>query len=163
MDPQARKLIADLNLHAHPEGGFYRELHRSGLTVTRQNGDRRSALTTIYYLLVAGEVGLWHRVCADEIWHFYEGDPLELAIANPDATEIEAVRLGPLAAHGEPVRVVPAGCWQAARSVGAYTLVGCTVGPGFDFADFVLLRDLDALEAPVRDRLRTFDASSGRE
>jgi len=162
MDPLARKLIAELNLDTHPEGGFYRELHRSALTVTRHNGDRRSALTTIYYLLVAGEVGLWHRVSADEIWHFYEGDPLELAIANRDATEIQSLRLGPLAAHAEPVRVVPAGCWQAARSLGAYTLVGCTVGPGFDFADFVLLRDVDACEAPLCERLLRFDASHRR-
>jgi len=162
MHPRARKLIGELNLQAHPEGGFYREVHRSGLAVTRQNGDRRSALTTIYYLLVAGELGLWHCVAADEIWHFYEGDPLELAIASPDATRITAARLGPLAADGEPVRVVPAGWWQAARSLGAYTLVGCTVGPGFDFADFVLLRDLDADQAPLRERLRGFDASCGR-
>jgi predicted cupin superfamily sugar epimerase len=101
-------------------------------------------------------------VAADEVWHFYEGDPLELAIANPDATEIKVVRLGPLTAQGEPVRVVPAGCWQAARSLGAYTLAGCTVGPGFDFADFVLLRDLGAAEATLRDRLRMFDVSSLR-
>jgi len=163
MDPRAQQLIAELDLRAHPEGGFYRELHRSALTVRRQDGELRSALTTIYYLMVAGEAGQWHRVAADEVWHFHEGDALELAIANPDATAITAARLGPLAADGEPVRIVPAGAWQAARTLGGYTLVGCSVGPGFDFADFVLLRDLDVHHAPVRERLLRYDSSMRRD
>jgi predicted cupin superfamily sugar epimerase len=159
---RARQLIAELDLQAHPEGGFYRELHRSDITVKRQNGGMRSALTTIYYLMVAGEVGQWHRVAADEIWHFYEGDPLELAIATPDATAIKTQLLGPHATDSEPVRVVPAGWWQAARTLGAYTLVGCSVGPGFDFADFVLLRDLAEADAAPRDLLLRFDARTQR-
>ncbi len=163
MHPRARQLIADLGLQAHPEGGFYREVYRSARSVQRQDGDRRSALTTIYYLMVAGEVGQWHRVDADEVWHFYEGDALELAIASPDATEITATRLGSLPTTGsEPVRVVPAGCWQAARTLGDFTLVGCSVGPGFDFADFLLLRDLSAAEALLQDRLSAFDARTSR-
>jgi predicted cupin superfamily sugar epimerase len=158
MHPRALQLITQLDLQAHPEGGFYRELHRSVLTVRRQDGDTRSALTTIYYLLVAGEAGQWHRVAADEVWHFYEGDVLELAVASPAANAITASRLGPLAADAEPVRVVAAGCWQAARTLGAFTLVGCSVGPGFDFADFLLLRDLSAADAAVRESLLAYDA-----
>ena len=158
MHPRARQLIASLDLQAHPEGGFYREVHRSALTVQRQDGATRPALTTIYFLIVAGAASQWHRVAADEIWHFYEGDPLELGIANPEATEITVVRLGPLAGDAQPVRVVPAGGWQAARSLGEYTLVGCSVGPGFDFADFSLLRDLAATQPALSARLLAFDA-----
>jgi predicted cupin superfamily sugar epimerase len=162
MHPRARQLIAELALQAHPEGGFYREVHRSALSVQRQDGEVRSALTTIYYLMVAGEAGQWHRVDADEIWHFYEGDTLELAIASHDGTAITAGILGPLATGGGPVRVVPAGCWQAARTLGRFTLVGCSVGPGFDFADFTLLRQVSAAETAVRERLSAYDARTLR-
>jgi len=155
-------LIADLDLRVHPEGGYYKELHRSALTVERQDGARRPALTTIYFLMVAGETSHWHRVAADEIWHFYEGDPLELAVASPDATRISAARLGPLAADGAPVRIVPAGWWQSARSLGTFTLVGCSVGPGFEFADFTLLRDLGSADAALRDRLLAYEPDSRR-
>jgi predicted cupin superfamily sugar epimerase len=161
MHPRARQLIGELQLQVHPEGGFYREVHRSALAVRRHDGDTRSALTTIYYLMVAGEPGQWHRVSADEIWHFYEGDVLELAIADPEGQAIAARRLGPLAADAEPVRVVPAACWQSARTLGAYTLVGCSVGPGFDFADFVMLRDLSVADVPLRDRLLAYESSTG--
>jgi predicted cupin superfamily sugar epimerase len=101
----------------------------------------RAALTSIYFLLPAGAVSRWHRVRSDELWHHYEGAPLELWIAPPDAQRIERLRLGPLGPDQAPVRGVPANAWQAARSLGAYTLVGCSVGPGFEFADFELLRD----------------------
>jgi predicted cupin superfamily sugar epimerase len=153
MHPRAQHLIDSLALQRHPEGGFYRELHRSSQTVQRQTGDRRSALTTIYYLLTAGEASAWHRVASDEVWHFYEGEPLELQVASPEARVFATHRLGPFAAACAPVCVVAAGDWQSARPLGAYALVGCSVGPGFDFADFTLVRDLPDAESSLRERL----------
>ena len=135
MHPRAAELIATLELAPHPEGGYFREIFRSQETVQPQ-GTRppRAALTTIYFLLPAGAYSRWHKVLSDEVWHFYEGAPLELLC------DSERWVLGPvsLSAEQAPVRVIPAGAWQAARSLGEYTLVGCTVGPGFDFADFSL-------------------------
>ena len=142
MDARAAELVRTLGLAPHPEGGFYREIWRAPLAV--EPGDRRgarAALTAIYFLLPAGAVSRWHRVRSDEIWHHYEGAPLELLLVAPDALRLERAQLGPLAEGRAPVHCVPAGWWQAARSRGAYTLVGCTVGPGFEFADFELLRD----------------------
>jgi predicted cupin superfamily sugar epimerase len=93
-------------------------------------------MTAIYYLLQHGESSAWHRVDAAEIWHFYAGAPLAL-ILSPDGRRVESVTLGPDVAHGErPQATVPAGCWQSARSGGAWTLVGCTVGPAFEFGGF---------------------------
>jgi predicted cupin superfamily sugar epimerase len=136
------ELIETLALAPHPEGGFYREIWRAPLGVAPADGRGvRAALTSIYFLLSAGDVSRWHRVRSDELWHHYEGAPLELWIAPPDALRIERLRLGPLGPDHAPVRCVPANAWQAARSLGAYTLVGCSVGPGFEFADFELLRD----------------------
>jgi predicted cupin superfamily sugar epimerase len=125
--PRAKHLIDTLGLQPHPEGGWYRQVFRSGERVTRQrDGAERSALTTIYFLLAEGEQSAWHRVMSDEVWHFYEGDALELL-----------THAGPMQLDADNrVLVIPAGEWQAARPLGAYTLVGCTVGPGFDFADF---------------------------
>lgn len=131
-----------LGLAPHPEGGFYREIWRAPQGV--EPGDRRgarSALTSIYFLLPAGAVSRWHRVRSDEIWHHYEGAPLELLLVRQHEQELARLRLGPLSDGQAPVHCVPAHTWQAARSLGAYTLVGCTVGPGFEFADFEMLRD----------------------
>jgi hypothetical protein len=124
----------------HPEGGYYREIWRAGLGVEPGDGrGARAALSSIYFLLPAGAVSRWHRVRSDEVWHYYEGAPLELLSVPPDEFRLERARLGPLAPRQAPVRCVPATWWQAARTLGAYTLVGCTVGPGFEFADFELL------------------------
>jgi predicted cupin superfamily sugar epimerase len=160
MDPRARELIALLELRPHPEGGFYREIHRSTELIVRSDGAVRSALTAIYYLLVAGEPGAWHRVAADEVWHFYEGAAAELAIADPGANALRSCRLGPLSAGegAQPVQIVPGGFWQAASTLGGYSLAGCCVGPGFDFQDFELARDLSADEMSLRERLRAFGA-----
>ena len=147
MDRRAAHLIAALRLERHPEGGYFREVFRSPQPVhPQQSHDERSAVTTIYFLLAADDVSRWHRLTSDEIWHFYEGSPLELLTIDESATAVERRRLGPLAeagalASGEPVLVVPAHTWQAARTTGAYTLVGCSVAPGFEYADFELLRD----------------------
>ncbi len=148
VDPAAA-LIARFGLAPHPEGGWYRRLYCSPTEVDGPLG-RRPAVTTIVYLLRTTEVSRWHRVGADEIWHFYEGAPLALLRADPDLQRIEETLLGP-AADALPVAAVPLGHWQAARSRGAYSLVGCTVAPGFDFADFTLLAD-DPLAQQLRAR-----------
>ena len=140
---RARELIDHLGLAPHPEGGYYREVFRSPDLVRREGGGReaRSALTTIYFLLPAGAHSRWHRVESDEVWHHYEGAPLELLWIDEARESLRVERLGPVGA-GEgtrPVFTVPARCWQAARTTGEYTLVGCTVGPGFEFADFAML------------------------
>lgn len=142
MTDRAATLIKQLGLMPHPEGGYFRELHQSRVTVVPTDArGSRSALTTIYFLLPAGAVSRWHRVQSDEVWHFYEGSPVELWIASPSADQAAPHTLGPLDNGSRPVRVVPGGSWQAARSTGEYSLVGCTVGPGFDFADFTLASD----------------------
>jgi predicted cupin superfamily sugar epimerase len=126
----AAEIIALLDLTPHPEGGCYRETFRDPREV-----DGRSVGTAIYYLLAEGERSHWHSVDAAELWHFYEGAPLELEIAADGMRR--TVILGPDLATGQrPQAVVPSGAWQAARTTGAWTLVGCTVAPGFDFAGF---------------------------
>lgn len=153
MSDRAEELVAALGLVPHPEGGYYGELFRSDATVHPTDGrGPRAALTTIYFLLPAGAVSRWHRVQSDEVWHFYEGAPLDLWIAWPDGIQVNQHRLGPLDGAQRPSWTVPAGCWQAARSTGAHTLVGCTVGPGFDFRDFVLAGDQPAAAAALRAR-----------
>lgn len=152
MIPRVTELIETLRLEPHPEGGHYREIYRSAHSVDpADNRPPRAALTVIYFLLSAGEVSRWHRVRSDEVWHYLEGDPLELQIADSAFEDTSSMLLGPLSGHATPVRVVPADAWQAARTTGAYTLVACTVAPGFDFADFAMLRDLPA----EVERLRT--------
>jgi len=107
-------------------------------------------VTTIYFLLTAGECSRWHVVRSDEIWHYYEGDPLELLMLDPVTLEHRRVTLGSFDDGREPVQVVPAGQWQASRTSGGYTLVGCSVGPGFEFADFQLMREEPKTERRVR-------------
>jgi uncharacterized protein len=108
-------------------------------------------LTTIYFLLSDDAVSRWHRVTSDEVWHLYEGGPLEILELNWDDREVRRHVLAPVGGDGErPVHVVAAGLWQAARVLGPYALVGCTVGPGFEFADFDLLADDAARATAVR-------------
>ncbi len=116
----------------------------------------RRALTTIYYLLPEETCSRWHSVGADETWHHYEGALLELLSFAADGSSPCVYRLGPLADGASPVHVVPAGWWQAARTLGAYSLVGCTVGPGFEFEDFTLLADLPEGERPFPSGLADF-------
>jgi predicted cupin superfamily sugar epimerase len=97
-------------------------------------------------------VSRWHRVASDEVWHFYEGDDLELLTADAVFSDVQRHRLGAVDAVRQPVRVVAANLWQAARTTGAYTLVGCTVGPGFEFDDFEMLRDRPEQARLVRER-----------
>jgi uncharacterized protein len=127
----AAEVIALLGLEPHPEGGAFRETFRDPA-----GNDGRAHSTAIYYLLAAGERSHWHRVDAAEVWHWYAGAPLRLALS-PDGVTRETRCLGPDLRAGErPQQVVPAGWWQAAESLGAWTLVGCTVAPGFSFTGF---------------------------
>ena len=126
-------IIGFLDLQPHPEGGHYRETFRDAAI----GGSGRSASTAIYFLLKADEVSRWHRVDAAEVWHWYAGAPLSLAIVEGGTRR--DVRLGTDLAAGErPQAVVPAHAWQRAQSLGAWTLVGCTVAPGFEFSGFEL-------------------------
>lgn len=126
----AAEVVRLLDLRPHPEGGHFRETFRDERCL-----EGRAASTAIYYLLAAGEHSRWHRVDAVEIWHWYAGAALSLSIANDAGAR--TLRLGcDLAAGERPQAVVPAGEWQAAESLGAWTLVGCTVAPGFEFAGF---------------------------
>jgi predicted cupin superfamily sugar epimerase len=130
---KASEVIALLDLKAHPEGGWYRETFRDALEI---NG--RPASTAIYYLLDVGEVSDWHRVDAVETWHWHAGAPMVIT-TSPDGHDAEARHLGPDLRVGQrPQLVVPAGHWQTATSLGAWTLVGCTVAPGFRFEGFEL-------------------------
>jgi uncharacterized protein len=131
--PEAADIIARLELKPHPEGGHYRETFRDA----RTDPDGRALSTAIYFLLARGERSHWHRIDAVEIWHYYAGSALILQIA--DDRDQRSVRLGPDLTTGErPQAIVPAQAWQAAESTGDWTLVGCTVAPGFDFAKFEL-------------------------
>lgn len=125
----ADEAIALLKLEPHPEGGHFRETFRDAKRP-------RGASTAIYYLLKAGEVSHWHRVDAAEVWHFYAGAPLVLTIS-PNGHDAHAQHLGAMLETGQrPQIVVPAGHWQTATTLGAWTLAGCTVAPAFDFAGF---------------------------
>lgn len=127
-------VIRTLDLKPHPEGGWYVQTHR----IAPEPG-QRSPGTAIYYALGAGERSHWHHVDATEIWHWYAGAPLELSLAASDADNPVAHVLGPDIATGQrPQVIVPVRHWQAARTLGEWTLVGCTVSPGFDFAGFVM-------------------------
>jgi uncharacterized protein len=131
--PSAADLIARLELQPHPEGGHFRETFRD----PRRDAHGRSVSTAIYFLLARGERSHWHRIDAVEIWHYYAGSALILQIADGEGSR--RVGLGPdLAAGDAPQAVVPAQAWQAAETSGDWTLVGCTVAPGFDFATFEL-------------------------
>ena len=131
----ARDLIEKLALTPHPEGGWYREVFRSSARVDTSRGPR-SAITAIYYLLERHQLSRWHVVETDEIWHLYGGSPLELLAYSLDSRRLVRHVLGNADERNEPVAVVEAGVWQAARSLGDFSLIGCTVGPGFEFEDF---------------------------
>ena len=133
--PTASAVIDHLGLAPHPEGGWYAETWRAA----SDDGTRPSA-SAILYLLAAGEASHWHRVDAAEIWQYSAGDPLELRIWAGEGALVATHRLGPGTSDdaGVPQVIVPAGAWQAARPLGAWTLVGCIVSPAFEFAGFEL-------------------------
>jgi uncharacterized protein len=130
----ADEIIRHLGLAPHPEGGHFRETFRDRRTMD----GGRAASTAIYFLLRRGERSRWHKIDAAEIWHWYAGAPLTLSIAG-DGARRQTVRLGNNFESGEaPQAIVPAGAWQQAESAGDWTLAGCTVAPGFEFAGFTL-------------------------
>lgn len=131
----ADEIIRTLGLQPHPEGGHFIETFRDPVT----DATGRSLSTAIYFLLKQGETSHWHRVDAVEIWHWHAGASLQLRIAEKAGAAVQQITLGSDLAKGErPQGIVPTGWWQAAESLGAWTLVGCTVAPGFDFAGFEL-------------------------
>lgn len=136
MNDDARRLIADLRLLPHPEGGYYRETYRSQRAVETPNADRRGALTNIYFLLTGETFSAWHRIDADETWHFYRGTGLVIP-AIDDGGRLNEIALGP---DGPWQTTIPAGTYFAAYvpDSSGYALVGCSVAPGFDFAGFEL-------------------------
>jgi predicted cupin superfamily sugar epimerase len=148
---RAQALIDTLQLARHPEGGWYREIHRSPTPWPVADGrGPRSALTSIDFLLGAGERSAWHRVTSDEAWHLLEGGPLRLWLLPPALDALQVVDLAPVDAAGHrPRHVVPAHWWQAAEPLDGFAYVGATVGPGFDFADFTFGRDDAALQAAL--------------
>ncbi|WP_170788730.1 cupin domain-containing protein [Ruegeria lacuscaerulensis] len=127
----AQEIIDHLNLQQHPEGGWFRETWRA------DNAGRASG-TCIYFLLAEGERSHWHRVDATEIWLYHAGDPLILSLSASDDGPANEHLLSPDLTQGAPQLIVPKSHWQAASSTGAYTLVSCTVSPGFEFDGFEL-------------------------
>jgi len=128
------EVIRLLDLKPHPEGGHFRETFRDNA----KGESGRAASTAIYFLLAKGERSHWHRVDVAEVWHYHAGAPLVLEMADEQGS-IRRMKLGPDIAMGErPQGIVPAGTWQAAESLGDWTLVGCTVAPGFEFSGFEL-------------------------
>lgn len=150
MSAPVLELIRRFDLEPHPEGGWYREHYRSAALVETPRG-ARSAGTAIHYLLAAGQVSRWHTLLADEVWHFYRGDPLELLTYDPASRRLVRTELSHRE-EGTPTAVVTAGVWQAARPLGAFALVGCTMAPGFEFQDFRLVASIpehaDHLQGP---------------
>lgn len=129
----AKSVARSLGLERHPEGGWFRETWRGP-----QGPGGRPVGTSIVYLLAEGEVSAWHRIDADEVWHYHAGDPLVLSVS-PDGAAVWRATLGARVEGSEvPQAVVPAGAWQSARSTGRWTLVGCTVAPGFSYEGFEL-------------------------
>ena len=130
----ARDLISSLDLKPHPEGGWYREVYRPVET-----DGTRGAITSIYFLLSAGDRSHWHRLHdADEVWNYHAGAPLLLEQAKPGGPVVETILGTDIWAGEQPQCTIPAGVWQAAKSLGDWTLVGCAVGPAFQFSDFEL-------------------------
>lgn len=131
-------IVAKYDLSPHPEGGYYREVYRSAQTVTSLFlNQKRSAVTHIYFLLASGQISRFHRVVHDEIWNFYRGDALK--VITWDGQLANEIVIGGDSEHR--VAVVQGGLYQAAQPLGEYSLVGCTVAPGFEFADFSFLGD----------------------
>ncbi|MBL4906097.1 MAG: cupin domain-containing protein [Sneathiella sp.] len=132
-------IIQKLHMAPHPEGGFYAETFRDTDNLTPEN---RSASTAIYYLLLEGQISHWHRVDAAEVWHYYAGSPLKLSIAKEGQKANDEILGSDLLAGARPQIVVKKGDWQSARSLGEWTLVGCTVAPGFEFSGFEMAPEI---------------------
>ena len=140
MDKRSSEIIKQFKLLPHPEGGWFREVFRSESYTTRKDGEKRINITGIYYMLRKNEISTWHRVnSADEIWIHLKGAPLNLWCLDDGNNKLRKLRID----SNNPIEMIPSGYWQAARSSGAFSLASCCVGPGFDFSDFEILRNLD--------------------
>jgi len=138
LDKKSSEIIKKFKLLPHPEGGWFREILRSENYIKREDGEKRNNITGIYYMLLKNEISTWHRVnSADEIWIYLKGAPINLWCLDDSNKELKKLRIDP----NNPIEMIPAGYWQAAKSTGEFTLVSCCVGPGFDFKDFELLRN----------------------
>ena len=147
MDKKISEIINKFKLIPHPEGGWFKEILRSESNVTRIDGKKRSNITCIYYLLSKDEISVWHRVnYSDEIWIYLQGAPLNLWSIDNHNKELRKLRLD----CNNPIEMIPSGYWQAAKSSGEFTLVTCCVGPGFDFLDFEMLRNIDPSLKPTK-------------
>ena len=131
----------------HPEGGCFRKILRSESYITREDGEKRNNITGIYYMLRKNEISTWHRVnSADEIWIYLKGEPLNLWCLDDANKELRKLRID----ANNPIEIIPSGYWQAATTSGAFTLASCCVGPGFNFSDFEMLRNLDPSLRPTK-------------
>ena len=147
MDKKSSQIIKHFNLLPHPEGGWFKEILRSKNYVMRKDGEKRNNITGIYYMLRNDEISSWHRVnSADEIWIYLKGAPLNLWCLDDRNKDLRKLRID----SNNPIEMIPSGYWQAASSSGAFTLVSCCVGPGFDFVDFEMLRNLDPKLRPTK-------------
>lgn len=147
---RAEELIKVLGLQKHPEGGYFKETFRSELNVLSPNvNDQRSAMTDIYFLLQKSQVSRFHKVRHDEAWNFYEGGPLRLYDYDPAVDKLRIVTLGAMPQCDGYKYVISADHWQAAQSIGEFSLVGCTVAPGFDFRDFSFFSSNSAVKDNV--------------
>jgi len=142
MNKRAEELIKKLKLIPHPEGGYFIETYRSSICFNSPVvNDKRCLVTDIYFLLVKGQISRFHRVRHDEIWHFYEGAPLSLIEIDPSTFNLCSTHLGSGRDLLKYQHIIKAGNWQTARSLGDYSLSGCTVSPGFEQNDFLFLKD----------------------
>ena len=147
MDKKSSEIIKQFKLLPHPEGGWFKEIFRSENYVTRKDCEKRNNITGIYYMLRKNEISTWHRVIsADEIWIHLKGAPLNLWCLDNGNKELRRLRID----SNNPIEIIPSGYWQAASSSGVFTLVSCCVGPGFDFSDFEMLRNLDPALRPTK-------------
>lgn len=149
MHPRALELIGSLDLSPHPEGGYYKRVYESSKQVLA-NGVLRPAITSIHFLLTEGVGSRWHRVDAAEVWDWQEGDAVELLMYDADARTLSRAQLDTSARGGQMLQVVPAGIWQSARTHGDYSLVNCSVSPGFVWSGLEMLDESGELAHEIR-------------
>ncbi|MEO6103165.1 MAG: cupin domain-containing protein [Pseudoxanthomonas sp.] len=148
MHPRAVELIRTLELSPHPEGGHYRRVYESAKQV-EANGVLRPAITSIDFLLTPGAGSRWHRVDAAEVWDWQEGSAIELQMYDATARVLSRVQLDTSVRGGQLLQVVPAGIWQSARTYGEYSLVSCSVSPGFMWSGLEMLDELSPLASEL--------------
>jgi len=147
LDKKSSEIIKRFKLLPHPEGGWFREILRSEIDVTRKDGERRNNITGIYYMLRKNEISTWHRInFADEIWIYLKGSPLNLWCLDDGNKELRKLRID----YNNPIEMIPSGYWQAAKSSGVFTLASCCVGPGFDYSDFEILSNINPSLRPSK-------------